>query len=272
MTLFTPILFNLDSISIPDLRAEDPIDLFTEELDTAKAAASYILAPRFYLKIYTPDNVNQPSLIYYLHRDSTSLLLNTIRIALPPAEGFGKVVSYRVEYWKYYQLLNFPDTTITSRELFHEEFWFLPTVDENTFIAKNSFSNAILGSSLSEHLATSKTVTATRELRSNNIVRDTLESIEDIDILILQDGTSALSNNGIREFTFSPEAAAISSINPVTNSIYIDRAQDQVDGDLIDGQVQTTVNYIRPLEREEIVFKDSKDNRMYFPSPVACII
>lgn len=271
--LLTPIKFQLTSVTIPDLRAEDPIDLFVQELDTEEAAKSRILAPRFYLKIYPPNNITTPPLVYYIHKDPTSLLFETVRMALTPSRGFGKVASYRVEYWQYWPLLNFTDpiqpskSKVIKHQRFHEEWWYIPTVDKQTFELKNSFQpyNSNYSSFSPIFVNERKLVPVERDLQPGNLAVDIITTVDDMDILILQDGTNTESNRSYRDFTYSPEAQAISRINPVVTSIFLTRDQDKVDGDLINGTTETHIDYIRPLTREEILFSDSKDNRTYFP-------
>lgn len=131
-----PILFTIDQSMYSQ---EDPL-LPPSLSDLEKPI---YLAPRYYLKIFFPDNharaKTKAPLIYKIPH--SGLLKDTIRLLLPPSPSISGNSSYTVEYWQWNKVLYppgyndnlLPRSRVRSKDLpqnthkfLHLEYWNVP--------------------------------------------------------------------------------------------------------------------------------------------------
>ena len=120
-----------------ELHTKDPVDLYTEDLNTISNTKERILAPRYYVLIYPPANNFQATKKIDIQKAPHSLGANTLRVSLAPSEGYGINACYRIEYWKWYPMLN--STAEITKTLVHTEHWFVPTITTTGLYLPNRY-------------------------------------------------------------------------------------------------------------------------------------
>jgi hypothetical protein len=148
----TPVLCVLDDL-ISDGREDPPLPE-----DLLDIPDPIYLAPRYYLKIFSPSTYNSNSsissrsLIHHIPR--SGILAGTLQLLLRPSVGYGINSCYRVEYWEWekfllprgYSLSGHPTKNRLAKDkpqyphrFIKEEHWYIPSADGSININYDSF-------------------------------------------------------------------------------------------------------------------------------------
>lgn len=244
---------------------QDSINLYSPAASDAISTAPYRLAPRYYVLIHRPNTLPGPTIKIDIHKSPASLLNNKIRVALPPSVGYGINASYRVEYWEWTPLINI-DAQITKK-LIRTEYWYVPSIDNYSFVAAYPFDTrlnhwyhrTVFIEPIHEPLLVDKTITVNRIAQSNQVI-DTIITAEDTDIFCFApNDIISFTDNVIQETLPFNEQTQTWTFSKTLSSSTIVRDVNKVNGDIITGQVETTIRYIRPLHSSQIVCNERED-------------
>ena len=246
---------------------EDPIDIYTDPtvldpLDTTNTLP-YILAPRYYLRIHRPRNQPGPSITVPLHKSPTSLLNNKLRILLEPSIGWGVNGSYRVEYWKWVPNVNLP--AMPTKYKVRTEFWYIPTLDRE-YVPRYPFDvrlNEWYPRTAVEFIHMPRRTSILADVERTIIGNTVSDLITDVNLTKLfcfpEDSFISFTQSIITEdLQFNSETRSWTFSKSLTGSTLV-RDSSQVDGALVDGLTQTTIEYIEPLHPEQVTFYDYDD-------------
>jgi len=265
----TPIYIDYE-VSYPNYLAsnelniyeEDPIDIYVDPtilnpLDTTNTLP-YLLAPRYYVTINRPRNQPGPAIHVPLHKSPTSLLKNKLRIALEPSIGWGINGSYKVDYWEWIPNINLP--AVPTKRKLRTEYWYVPTLDREYVprypfdIRLNEWYPRVAVEFLNEPRRTSLVAEVER-----TVIADTVSD------LITDVTLSKLFCFPINSFTsfnqtiitealeFNDETRSWTFSRALTGSTLV-RNSTEVDGGVLNGTVQTTIEYIEPLHPSQVTF------------------
>ena len=120
-----------------DLNTEDPVNLYIEDTDPITNTIERVLAPRYYVLIYSPANQYQATKKINIEKAPHSLNRNQLRVSLQPSIGYGLNACYRVQYWKWHPLLN--STGTISKTKIHEEHWYVPYINQDGYYNPNYY-------------------------------------------------------------------------------------------------------------------------------------
>lgn len=246
---------------------QDPIDIYVDPtildpLDTTHTQP-YLLAPRYYLTIERPRNQPGPAIHIPLHKSPTSLLNNKIRVALKPSVGWGVNACYKVDYWEWIPNVNLP--AIPTKRKLMTEYWYVPTLDKE-YVPRFSFDirlNEWYPRAAVEYLytprRTSKVVEVERTVIGNT-VSDLITDVSSSNLFCFPEDTyiSFTQNVTQESLEFNDETRTWTFSKALVSSTLV-RDNSTVDGGVLNGTVQTTIEYIEPLHPEQITFYDYND-------------
>lgn len=260
-----------------NIYGEDPIDLYNDPtlldpLDTS-ATLPYLLAPRYYLKIHSPRNQPGPTITVPIHKSTNSLLKDKVRVALRPSIGWGVSASYKVDYWEWIPNVNLP--AIPSKKKLSTEYWYVPTIDRD-YVARFPFD--VRGySCIYDEWANLQRIKHPGKYYPYSMYAPRRNSVVlEVERTVIDDTVSDLITdvNGISLFCF-PYDSHISfresvvkedlNFNNETRSWTFSKAlvgstlvrdSSTVDGGVLNGIVQTTIEYIEPLHPHQLSFVD----------------
>jgi hypothetical protein len=250
-----------------NIHEQDPVDIYVNPLilnplDTTHSQP-YLLAPRYYLHIQYPQNQPGPSIKIPLHKSPNSLLDNKIRIILKPSVGWGINASYKVDIWEWIPNINLP--AIPSKKKILTEYWYVPTLDRE-YTPHHPFDiklNEWYPKTAMEFLYKSRRTSIVLEVERTvvgNTVEDLITDINGSNVFCFpEDSYISFSENVIQEnLEFNNETKTWTFSKALLSSKLV-RDSSKVDGALINGIVQTTIEYIEPLHPEQLIFIDHND-------------
>ena len=265
----TPIYldFNIESTYLMsnelDLNKEDPIDLYTSNLlaNPPYLNFQFVLAPRYYLKIYSPKDQNLSTIKIPIHKSPASHLKNKARILLSPSLSYGINSSYKVEYIEWIPLLEY--TADISKKIVKTEYWYIPTLDEN-YVPQYPF-NLYLNDYQYytdrdwwnyPRLATEK-ISVVRSINTtNNTVEDILDPLKPYIFSFPNNYKSFTETIETELLIFNEETLKWDFSKKLTNSLLI-RDSNTVDGELLlNGPTNTTIEYIMPFNSSHLIIED----------------
>lgn len=125
-----------------DLDTKDPINLYTKNEDSLINSKEYLLAPRYYVLIYSPANNFQATKKINIEKAPHSLAKNILRTSLAPSIGYGINSCYKIEYWSWRPLLN--SNSIITKTKVNTEYWYVPSLDTyGNYIPNNYFNCSV---------------------------------------------------------------------------------------------------------------------------------
>lgn len=265
----TPIYldFNIESTYLMsnelDLNKEDPIDLYTSNLLASPPYLNFqfVLAPRYYLKIYSPKDQNLSTIKIPIHKSPASHLKNKARILLSPSLSYGINSSYKVEYWEWVPNIGY--TQPPSKTLIKTEYWNIPTLDNNYrvhlpfHLHLNEYQFYINNYNYNVNRLISEQIVVLRSVDNiNNKVFDIIDPTKsfifafDLKNIISFEETIETEN-----LIFNEETQAWTFSKKLINSTLI-RNLNEVDGNVINGIVTTTINYINPFTNTDVLINE----------------
>ena len=242
----------------------DPIDIYTDPLDTVIQTTPYLLSPRYYILIHRPSNQPGPSIRIDLHKSPISLLRNKIRVSLEPSIGWGVNGSYKVEYWEWIPNINL--AAIPSKKRVRSEYWYIPTIDPRTYVPHfpfdirlNEWYPRTTIEFLYKPLLTSTQVPVDRTVN--------IDTVSDVIIDEVYSNIFCFPKETFNSFTqtittetlnFNAETLTWNFSKRLDNSTLV-RNLSEVDGDLVTGTTTTTITYLKPLHPKQVIFIDYDD-------------
>ena len=259
---------------------EDPIDLYNDPtildpLDTSNTLP-YILAPRYYLEIHSPRNQSGPSFKVPIHKSSRSLLKDKVRIALKPSVGWGINASYKVDYWEWIPNVNLP--AVPTKRKLSTEYWYVPTIDRD-YVARFPFDvRSCLypydkwanlqyikhpGQYYNYGIYTPRRRSVSVEVErtvEGTTVKDLITDVNRLNVFSFPRETYvSYTEDVIQErFNFNDEVKSWTFSKALLGASLV-RDSSTVDGGVLEGTVQTTIEYIEPLHPHQITFIDHDD-------------
>lgn len=263
----TPIFIDFES-TYPQYNATaelgfytaDQVDLYTLESDPMLAMKPYILAPRYFVIIERPKNNPGPKIKMHIHKSPFSILRNQLRVCLDPSIGYGHLASYKVTYYEWRPLLNIEkDITVTK---ILQEWWYVPTIEENTYVPMFPFDprirlpiDIVIVDRFDQPRLVKEKVPVTRVDNTgvDGTVIDTITTREHSHLFNFRTGTFTEDlqpevfnfNESTLDWTYSKRLVGSS----------LTRDANTVDGAIIDGSVDTTIEYIKPFHPSQITIK-----------------
>lgn len=270
----TPLYIDYESIypnylssNYLNLYQDDPINIYVNPtiLDSSDITNTlpYLLAPRYYLIIHHPPNNPGPHIHIPLHKSPNSLLNNKLRILLSPSVGWGINASYKVDYWEWVPNINLP--ALPSKRKLYTEYWYIPTLDSHYTphfpfdLRLNQWYPHTCPDFYTNSLRTSISLTVQRTI-IDDIVSDLITDVNGSNVFCFPlNSFISFSENIITEnLLFNEETLAWTFSKALIGSTLV-RDVSQVDGDLLDATVQTTIDYIKPLSLQQVQLKDCDD-------------
>ena len=259
--MLTPIFIDLEKDNPSpniNLYKEDPVDLTIEELDEELSIEPYILAPRYYIKIFSPPN-NPSAFNQTIHIQKKGHLSNQIRLSLAPSVNYGVNACYKVEYWEWTPLVNKPSNSITKTLLLTEH-WYVPTIHPHSWVASYPFDiNNYYPQDLIYLLPFNKPRLITEQVRVNRLnnadgtITDTIQDRNYSHIFSFEDDyyTDYLEDISTISYPFNKQTSKW-NWDKQLNGSSITRLSTDVNGNPATGETETSIRYIKPLTVSEI--------------------
>lgn len=249
-----------------DVNKEFPLDILIDPLTAAPpfdppfdTTKPYILAPRYFIVIKSPLDQNLPTLKIKIHKSDNSLLKNQARVLLEPSRSYGIKSCYTVDYWEWTPNLNM-EADITKKKL-ASEYWFIPTLDSN-YVPYYPYplypnNHDINHSNFYNYpRLTSLKIKVIRTINSinNNIVEDLIIDKKYNHIFSFpQDSIISFTEVINTEvFGHNTESKTWDFNKRLAHSL-LQRDITKVDGDIINGDTETTVDFIMPFTPDQLI-------------------
>lgn len=241
MTIKTPIIFTVEPfveqeedpvIPQPDppITSENELDLITEPI---------FLAPRYYLKIKAPENVKNDAFYipnefkYYIPWEG--IYKNQVRLPLAPTIGWGEGSCYTVEYWEWTPQIR--PLLYRKRAVNHKhiktEYWLVPH-PSNRYLVNYQYIDKYRFNTLKIALTSTGSPIS-------------LANYNDILVVTSINKTTNFSINPVIETNTSLIQRAVNYKKTTDLLLTTDIPVDEV----------FTINYIKPVDIRNILFKNS---------------
>lgn len=257
MMINTPLLLDFSNKLFP-VEKEKIVPTSEEELVELREAV--MSSPKYFLKIFYPENFNQYSGLKFsqlqINIPLDSVLNNQVRLTLSPSIGDGINACYRVEYWQWQKPFYPKQTTrvsskITKTKVF-EEYWKIPTLDKVYIRDYYSWKN---------YKPVYKYTSTASLIKEEGIINSLLNNLDIISIQTISQENNKFTNYKIVDdslFWIPPfELLPIPGVpalpaKPANSTVGI----QWLEGDTPIGGESYEVTYTNPLSLEDIVYID----------------